>query len=96
MEVLQVERWLGEDSTPAVHALRNPTFRFTAIFQELDETGELKGFREASFDLAPASRSRLNRIFYGKLRGDSNYFILSPESYRQLTTPLLDRTTLSP
>ncbi len=96
MEVLQVERWLGEDSTPAAHALRNPTFRFTAIFQELDETGELKGFREASFDLAPASRSRLNRIFYGKLRGDSNYFILSPESYRQLTTPLLDRTTLSP
>ena len=91
MESLQVERWLPGENAAAARSLQKPTFRFTAIFREMDDTGELKGFRETTFDLAPASRSRLNRIFYGKLRGDPHFFIISPESYRRLTSPLLDQ-----
>ncbi len=90
MEALRVERWLDESTPAAIRALRSPTFRFTAVFRELDEQGDLKGFREASFDLAPASRSPRNRIFYGKLNDDPHYFVLSMDSYRQLSTPLLD------
>ncbi len=96
MEVLQVERWLDEANPAATRALQNPTFRFTAIFRELDQKGDIKGFREASFDIAPATRSRLNRIFYGRLRGDPQYFVLSEESYDRLTTPLLDTAPLNP
>lgn len=90
METLRVERWLNESSPAAARALRSPTFRFTAIFRQLDEEGDLKGFHESSFDLAPASRSRMNRIFYGKRIDDPNYFVLSMEAYRTLVTPLLD------
>ena len=90
MESLRVERWLDESTPAAARALRSPTFRFTAVFRELDEQGDLKGFRETSFDLAPASRSPRNRIFYGKLNDDPHYFVLSMNSYRQLSTPLLD------
>ncbi len=43
-----------------------------------------------SFDLAPASRFRHNRIYYGKLSGDSHYFLLSKEAYRELTKPLVE------
>ena len=90
MEALRVERWLGESTPAATRALREPTFRFTAVFRELDGQGDLKGFREASFDLAPASRSPRNRIFYGKLKDDPHYFVLSMDSYHQLSTPLMD------
>ena len=90
METLRVESWLSESSPAAARALRSPTFRLTAIFRQLDEEGDLKGFHEASFDLAPASRSRMNRIFYGKLIDDPNYFVLSKEVYRKLIAPLLD------
>jgi len=90
METLRVERWLDESTPAAIRALRAPTFRFTAVFRELDEQGDLKGFREASFELAPASRSPRNRIFYGKLKDDPHYFVLSMDSYRRLSTPLVD------
>jgi hypothetical protein len=90
MESLRVERWLDESTPAAIRALREPTFRFTAVFRELDGQGDLKGFREASFDLAPANRSPRNRIFYGKLKDDPHYFVLSMDSYHQLSTPLMD------
>ncbi len=90
METLRVEQWLDEATPAAARSLRSPTFRFTAIFRELDDQGDLKGFRESSFDLAPASRSSRNRIIYGKISGNPNYFVLSMESYQQLNAGLLD------
>ncbi len=90
MEELRVERWLNPASPAASRALRSPSFRLTAIFQELDEEGELKGFRESSFQLAAASSSPRNRIFYGKVDGNPNYFVIGSESYSVLKTSLLD------
>jgi|GEM_PF-344875 len=90
METLRVEQWLHEETPAATRALLSPTFRFTAVFRELDDQGELKGFRESSFDLAPASRSSRNRVIYGKISGNPNYFVLSMDAYRQLNAGLLD------
>lgn len=90
METLRVEQWLHEETPAAARALLSPSYRFTAVFRELDDEGDLKGFRETSFDLAPASRSSRNRIIYGKISGNPNYFVLSMDSYRQLKARLLD------
>lgn len=90
MEEVHVMRWLDEVSPAARRALRSPTFSFTAAFRELDDAGDLKGYREASFDIAPASRSRQNRIYYGQLSGDSHFFVLSKEVYHELTKPLVE------
>ena len=90
MEELRVERWLNPASPAASRALRSPSFRLTAIFQELDEEGELKGFRESSFQLAAASSSPRNRIFYGKVDGNPNYFVIGSKSYSVLKASLLD------
>ena len=90
MEELRVEQWLNPASPAAARALRSPSFRLTAIFQELDEEGELKGFRESSFELAAASSSPRNRIFYGKVTGNPNYFVIGSEAYSSLKSSLLD------
>jgi hypothetical protein len=90
MEELRVDKWLGDTSPAAQRALQNPSFRFTAMFRKLNEEGDRIGLREATFDLAPASQSSLNQYYYGQLSGDSDYFIISRESYQELTRPLID------
>ena len=90
MEELRVEQWLNPASPAAARALRFPSFRLTAIFQEHDEVGELKGFRESSFELAAATSSPRNRIFYGKVTGNPNYFVIGSEAYSSLKSSLLD------
>ena len=90
MEQLRVERWLKPDTPAAVRALLSPSFRLTAVFRELDDEGELRGFRESSFSLAPASSSPRNRIFYGKADGNPHYFVLGADSYSTLKKSLLE------
>ena len=90
MEEMRVEQWLRPTSLAAARALRSPSFRLTAVFRELDEGGELKGFRESSFELAAASSSPRNRIFYGKVAGNPNYFVIGSERYTTLKETLLD------
>ena len=90
MEEIRVEQWLRPTSLAAARALRSPSFRLTAVFRELDEEGELKGFRESSFELAAASSSPRNRIFYGKVAGNPNYFVIGSERYTTLKETLLD------
>ncbi|NIP98870.1 MAG: DUF4340 domain-containing protein, partial [Akkermansiaceae bacterium] len=90
MEGLRVEKWLSQASPAAKRALQDPSFRFTAVFREVDESGDRTGVREASFDLAPASRSGFNRYYYGRLAGDPHFFLIGLESYRELTRPLME------
>ncbi len=90
IEGLRVDKWLGDTSPVAERALRNPSFRFTAIFREMNDDGDRVGTRELSFELAPASPSAANRYFYGQLSGDPHYFLLGVDAYRQLTTRLVD------
>lgn len=91
MENLRVDKWLDSDFSAARRALQNPTFRFTAIFRELDDFGDLAGLRESSFRLAPASLSPTNRYFYGQLDGDPHYFVIGLDTYQMLTAPLVEQ-----
>ena len=54
------------------------------------DEGLITAVDNVSFDIAPGSRSRQNRIYYGKLSGDSHYFVLSKEAYREITKPLVE------
>ncbi|MDE0594741.1 MAG: DUF4340 domain-containing protein [Roseibacillus sp.] len=90
MESLRVEKWLGETSPAAQRALLRPTFRFTALFQQISIEGVRIGMRESSFELAPASRSSRNRFYYGRLSGDPHYFVITTDAHREITTQLVD------
>lgn len=91
LEELRVDRWLAGDTRAAIRALQSPTFGFSAVFKTVDEAGERQGLRQERFWIAPASRSSNNRYYYGQREGDSNYFLLGVEKYRQLRRSLLAR-----
>ncbi|MFP6877915.1 MAG: DUF4340 domain-containing protein [Roseibacillus sp.] len=91
MESLRVDKWLGDTFPPAERSLQSPIFRFTAIFRQVDSSGNRVGVREVSFELAPASRSSQNRFYYGRLSGDPHFFVLGVETYLQLVRPLVNQ-----
>lgn len=90
LEGLRVDRWLTGDNQAAIRALRTPALGFSAVFKTVDESGQNEGLRHERFWIAPASPSPRNRYFYGQREGDSNYFLIGLEKYRQLKRSLLD------
>jgi hypothetical protein len=92
LENLRVTRWLGVDSTEAQRALADPVFSLTVLYKQINDLGDPVGVTPVTLEVARASLSPQNRIFYGRLSGDPDYFVLDLEAARRLATDLLEAT----
>jgi hypothetical protein len=85
---LQCDTWLGPDDANASAALAAPVLRFEIGLVERDANAERKGVRRRELLLAPASDSPLNRVFYGRIDGEPQPFLMSADAVSRLTVDL--------
>jgi hypothetical protein len=91
LEQIHVSRWLGPDSREARLRLANPTLTIEGLYRTTDDDGNPGPARPILLDLAPASDSPRNQLYYGRLSGDLDFFVITRTDYEKLDVRLLDR-----
>jgi hypothetical protein len=85
---LQTENWLAPDDLNANRALARPVMSFALAVKTVDQDGEFSGTKRLTLNLAPASDSPDNRIFYGRTGSDPHPFVLGVDTVRRLAVDL--------
>lgn len=85
---LECDTWLGPDDANARAALTKPVLRFQIALAERDADGERIGIRRCELLLAPASDSPVNSIFYGRIDGEPQPFIIGADTVSRLAVDL--------
>jgi len=87
---MQPIKRLDPKNQDAKKALNNPSLKFQVTFEPFfDDTSSST---TKIVQIAPASNSRLNRIYYARIFNEDGYFIIGPETYAAMNTSLLEKT----
>ena len=90
LESLRVLRWLGPNHEQAANRLFDPSLTFEVVYEVQDDFGEKIGSHRRLLNLVPASYAAGNQLFYGRLSGDPDFFLLDKTTYDHLNVPLLE------
>ncbi len=90
LEELQVTRWLGPEAREAALRLEHPSLIIDAAYRATDEEGNPTGTRHSVITLVPASLSPRNQLFFGRLSGSLDYFLIDKDSYEHIDVRILE------
>ena len=91
LEGLRVTRWLGPDDEEAADRLISPTLSIEVAYAVEDDFGDEIATHRRLLNLTPFSYADKNQLFYGRLSGDPDYFILSKLAFDKLNVDLLEK-----
>ena len=91
LEELRASRWLGPDAYEAQRRLDSPALTIEAAYRATDSEGNPSGIRRTLIDLVPASDSDRNQLYFGRLSGDLDYFLIDKASFDHLDIELLEK-----
>lgn len=91
LENLRVTRWLGPTHPEAATRLEHPLLTFEIAYRVEDDFGDVIGIHRRLLNLAPISFAPNNRLYYGRLSGDNDYFLINKEAFDHLNVPLITK-----
>ena len=74
----------------ASEALLEPRVRIILLVREIDALGDVRGFLKRTLSLTPVSNSPVNQFYYGRLDGESHFFMLDRQNFDNLTLELFE------
>ncbi len=91
LQEIEVTQWLPFNHAGAYEALQEPTFEITALFRPDDFDSDHASPISLTLMLAPISQGKDPKFYFGKISGDSNFFILNHSQVSRLKLSLLDQ-----